>query len=526
MAENTDQANNDIPQIKLARVQKVPPFLLVKHIPKPSETEVKGEEKKKVFNCKCSVCEKSYTTVFNLHRHLRRVHKLLVLKLRKGEFICDVCQRCYTSKKNLASHFSMKHKTSEQKQKAAITCPECHLVFRQRELLRNHIADTHGVVFESKEFTFSCRDEFEKWKAELEKEDNTKYVRFCGKKKYSPTKWREYHLCHRTGFFKRKKNVTRRLKQNGSCKIGGTCPATIIVNGTSESEELQVVLWGQHFGHGPDAPLVKDGQYKRIRKRTHKTISNTELSAEEFHVKPGRKYRRKRKKRDSNDQDLDNNIQLASSDVPVIISNTADNLADNNGAYTCIISSSDVRVTEIMGVETVSRLDVSKIARKHNSPKTRRKYTASRRRTRNIANESPASPIMTYSDSEDGPAETSRSILLDLPSPSPITIYSDSEDGPSEANRSIDPPPASPVTTHSDSDDETSEANRSMLLDPPPASPITIYSDSDDSEANRSLLLEQINQLRHIVLNKNISDREQSFTLKKLNACLQMFKDN
>lgn len=71
-------------------------------------------------------CEKSYTTKFNLKRHVNVVH------LKKKKFYCEQCERFFASGQNLNEHMNI-HSDSKP-----FACPECNKKFRQMSVLTVH----------------------------------------------------------------------------------------------------------------------------------------------------------------------------------------------------------------------------------------------------------------------------------------------------------------------------------------------------------------------------------------------------
>jgi hypothetical protein len=145
--------------IKLFRYNEKKVVLLARN---KTEDPTLGSVAKK--RCICTFCNKILGTAFSLHRHLRNVHKFLVLKV-PTPFQCHFCNRWYSQKRNLISHLRSRHPSSIgehlklRKLHRKINCPECPSpTFQNRKALRKHITSVHGITFESEELSFNCRE--------------------------------------------------------------------------------------------------------------------------------------------------------------------------------------------------------------------------------------------------------------------------------------------------------------------------------------------------------------------------------
>lgn len=89
------------------------------------------------------------------------------------------------------------------------------------------------------------------WKQEEEKRSHTKFVRPHGK--YTRHDSAEVHqfYCHRSGYYNPEGKGIRKLKSQGSCKMGAVCPATITAY-KLPSGLVDVKYFSTHVGHLTD----------------------------------------------------------------------------------------------------------------------------------------------------------------------------------------------------------------------------------------------------------------------------------
>ncbi|KAF4531413.1 hypothetical protein B566_EDAN009655 [Ephemera danica] len=93
---------------------------------------------------------------------------------------------------------------------------------------------------------------FERWKL---KEEETTCSFFTRTHKFvdeSTGNVTSYYACHRDGNYESESTGQRSLKSQGSCKIGGACPAKMKVKVSSESLQIDVDYTSTHFGHAAE----------------------------------------------------------------------------------------------------------------------------------------------------------------------------------------------------------------------------------------------------------------------------------
>ena len=79
----------------------------------------------------CPVCNRKFTNIRTLDRHLRNVHEDKTLK-------CPVCGKKYKSRPNMERHISVEHKGADK-----IVCHLCGNYFTSVDSLANHLFKAH-----------------------------------------------------------------------------------------------------------------------------------------------------------------------------------------------------------------------------------------------------------------------------------------------------------------------------------------------------------------------------------------------
>ena len=104
------------------------------------------------------------------------------------------------------------------------------------------------------------------WMAEEEKKSVSRFVMHRGVVRTKNTSTRHYY-CHRGGSFQSKSTGARRLKSQGSCKTGISCPASIVV--VAKDGVYAVTYHPTHHGHENqlDHPTLPSGVTGQRRQR-------------------------------------------------------------------------------------------------------------------------------------------------------------------------------------------------------------------------------------------------------------------
>ncbi|CAH0548533.1 unnamed protein product [Brassicogethes aeneus] len=210
------------------------------------------EQKNNGESLKCKFCEKMFSNSRNLKRHVNNKHadKANTVKL---QFSCENCQQNFTSKWNLNRHVRRCIPNAIRKKKI-VKCVLCNYFQDTRDNVVNHYSNYHQIEIITKKITFVNFEEFERWKEEVEKETVSRFVK--GSFHKNNEKDTNYYRCHRDGFYKNAGKNIRRLKQLGSNKIDGVCPARIQATYSKNNGEVFVEYVETHVGHTMDLKRI------------------------------------------------------------------------------------------------------------------------------------------------------------------------------------------------------------------------------------------------------------------------------
>ncbi|XP_050499306.1 zinc finger protein 596-like [Diabrotica virgifera virgifera] len=226
-----------------------------KHVKKLHPDRVLEESYDHIMNTskvvKCSICKKTFSTSSNLKKHAKKFHPDTVLvesyykNSKHFNFTCE-CGRNFNHIRHLKSHRRKVH-LDEQNNILQRKCPLCDFSAREKSSMLEHFQKEHNICVDSKEYTFSNIQQFEKWKTDLETKSCSRYI----KKAKSVVSNSSYYCCHRSGNYTPKDDRVRRLKGQGSNKINAYCPASIrLIKNISGS--CTVTLIDTHVGHDFD----------------------------------------------------------------------------------------------------------------------------------------------------------------------------------------------------------------------------------------------------------------------------------
>ncbi|XP_073987303.1 uncharacterized protein [Rhodnius prolixus] len=188
---------------------------------------------------KCEICDQFFSTKFSLKRHIKVKHPP-----SKSCVLCETCGQSLSNGKLLS-----KHMETHYQMKNRLKCPLCGFLCYVSAKLNEHINSKHGVEIEEEILEFKSSEEFLKWKLNLEKNDTSKFVKYCGNSKIKDGSTRSYYYCHRS--YVHKSYVLHRmkkLKKQGLTKIGAHCPARMKVL-CKKDGAISVHYTKTHLGH-------------------------------------------------------------------------------------------------------------------------------------------------------------------------------------------------------------------------------------------------------------------------------------
>lgn len=168
----------------------------------------------------CDICSKDFSSASNLYRHVRKVHNCEV-SLPTSKLLCSLCDY------------------------------ECSSVVG----LQKHCEEKHEIRVEQEFTTFESDEAFLAWKANIERETKSMFVKHGGTTVREGVRY-SYYRCHRSGHFKSRGQGKRSLKTRGSNKINATCPAGMKVQKVSDNC-LQVEFVKTHIGHTADVDRIR-----------------------------------------------------------------------------------------------------------------------------------------------------------------------------------------------------------------------------------------------------------------------------
>lgn len=231
----------------------------------------------------CLECNLNYSNIFNLRRHVRKVHPQSVdvlAPMKKTDsqvynYSCSICTRNFSYKKNFNHHmktchgeFRCKEECDERNEESneintthnevttcgdskrirrkSTKCPMCDYSVARKEQLIEHFKTSHNVQIVRQQIEFFSQQQFDEWKCETECNNNSKFV--VEKIEKLKGKTVIYYACHRSGNYRPEGKGLRRLKTQGSCKINAYCPASIKKTEHS-AEKIDVSYIETHIGH-------------------------------------------------------------------------------------------------------------------------------------------------------------------------------------------------------------------------------------------------------------------------------------
>jgi len=223
-------------------------------------------EQSKQFQCDYPGCGKPFSTKSNLLRHQRKGH--VVLKVGLPRIPCGQCHRVFSTASNLRRHRRKFHTLTTGVEDGNFVCSECMTSFLTRKGILRHYRDIHPEITLYKEhLVFFSRDDFLKWKNDVEKETMSQYVTLTGPKAHKMGKVHRY-VCRQGGKTRLRNFGDRTNDIPGSTTNRKYCPAQIFAH---EIEgKIFVDFHATHVGHILEPSLEVVQNKKRVKaKREH-----------------------------------------------------------------------------------------------------------------------------------------------------------------------------------------------------------------------------------------------------------------
>ncbi|XP_014274118.1 zinc finger protein 671-like [Halyomorpha halys] len=170
------------------------------------------------------------------------------------KFECNVCGKTFTTNYNLKRHIKTVHGTPYSCEPKRISIYKCGLCDGSFETLSNfneHIVSGHNITINNSTLQFDNQDEFLKWKKTVEEEETASYVQRHAA--YSTKQYRVTdYCCNRSGNYRTAisspSKRERHLKIQGSNKINSYCPAKIKAQLDKDGSVI-VKYCSTHVGH-------------------------------------------------------------------------------------------------------------------------------------------------------------------------------------------------------------------------------------------------------------------------------------
>ncbi|KAF6213970.1 hypothetical protein GE061_011699 [Apolygus lucorum] len=181
---------------------------------------------------------------------------------------CEFCFKKFSSAQNMrrhakAFHFAASSQVPENKPKNTsshshtrlhMECPICNIT-GTKDFLMEHYSDEHSIECVTKSLTFENFQQFEIWKDQMEKDSKAHFVKPTSSRDRKDGSQRIQYFCSRNGYSTSLCTV-RKPQQNGTSKIQGYCPASLVVV-VSTAGSVTVDFLDTHVGHALDLKFIR-----------------------------------------------------------------------------------------------------------------------------------------------------------------------------------------------------------------------------------------------------------------------------
>ncbi|KAK9500944.1 hypothetical protein O3M35_002103 [Rhynocoris fuscipes] len=165
------------------------------------------------------------------------------------QHVCGICYRQFTYNYTLRKHIREKHPSEAPpvKERKRRFCTLCSAQLSSTDSYSEHLISIHNVTLEKEKLEFSSHEEFNEWKKGIE--IHHRYVQSRGERTQLNGLIVTVYECHRSGMYISRGEGKRKLKNQGSKKINGLCPAKIKAY-QSDKGIVTVEFTKTHVGHG------------------------------------------------------------------------------------------------------------------------------------------------------------------------------------------------------------------------------------------------------------------------------------
>lgn len=171
---------------------------------------------------------------------------------------CPLCHKEFSTSGSLSKHKRRVHKVMPDPTKAAragreVKCGEqgCAYVATRRDDMRDHLVVEHGHSLVEVQEEFESMSDFREWMDLVSRANRTQFAARASDTQARATVHR--YVCHRSGLSNVKTTARRRrIKSQGSCKMGGWCTAYLNARECLLTGAVRVNGCLTHYGHDMD----------------------------------------------------------------------------------------------------------------------------------------------------------------------------------------------------------------------------------------------------------------------------------